>query len=111
MTTYNVVNSKSATLGAATVDIVNLSRPADRIRIDNLSATNPIYANVAGPTLPPPSVGPQPAAPTPTVAGDNSAIVVPPNGSVTYPLVGRAMIGTVALISTGAQAYSVVSVP
>lgn len=110
MATYNVVNSKSATLGAATVDIVNLSRPADRIRIDNQSATNPIYANVAGPPYSN-SVGPHPVAATPTVAGDNSVIVVPPNSSVTYPLVGRAMIGTVALISAGAQVYSVVSVP
>lgn len=109
MATYNVVSSKSATLGAATVDIVNLSRPADRVTIFNLGATNPIYANFAGPPLPAYMAGPQPAATTPTVAGDNTMLVVPPNGQAVFPAAGKAVIGTVALISTGAQAYSVVS--
>lgn len=108
MATYSVVSSKTQTLGAGTVDIVNLSRAADRVTIYNTAATNAIYANFAGPPLPNGGT-PTPAAPTPSVGGDNTQLVIPPNSSAVYPAVGKGVIGTVALISTGAQTYSVVS--
>jgi hypothetical protein len=111
MATYNVVSGKSQTLAGSTVDIVNLSRAADRVLIANTAATNAIYANVAGPALPAYQTGPAVAAPTPTVGGDNSMVVILPNSSQIFPPVGRSMIGTIALISSGAQTYTITSIP
>jgi hypothetical protein len=96
MATYNVVSGTSQTLGASTVDIVNLSRPADRVTVANTAVTNPIFFTTAGPAT---GGTPVPAAPTPTVGGPHEHIVLP-NSAVTYPPQGFGMIGTVALIST-----------
>jgi hypothetical protein len=97
MATYSVVQSKHATLGAATVDIVNLSSPANLLIISNRSAASgDIYWRYSAGGI----------AVAPTSVGDDS-FVVPAGQTRSYSRPSPGGITQVKLISASTPDYSV----
>lgn len=89
MATHAVDRSKHTTLTGGAEDIVNMNQ-ALAVRVENRSATNPIFFTTDG---------------SPAVQNaDNSYIVMPNSGLTVSP---GYHIRQIRLISAGAQAYSV----
>lgn len=100
MAAYTGITAKTQTLTISTVDSVTLTGTGGTIRIENQSATNPIYVTLGA--------TPVASVTDPTAAGDN-CYVVPPSSSRDFPRPQAAgTAGTVVkLISAGAQVYTV----
>jgi hypothetical protein len=87
MASYSVNRAKHATLSANSVDTVRLLTRNSGVEVINRSASDTIYVRFSG---------------TPTVAGDDSIVVMP--GSIYVKL---SPADTVKLISSGTPEYSV----
>jgi hypothetical protein len=92
MASHSVALAKHATLSAATVDTVTLTKVYRAVEVLNRSASDVIYATFNGAT--------------PTDAGDDT-IAVPAGAVYTW----ERNCSAVTLISSGAAAYSVQGVP
>lgn len=97
MASYTVARSKHATLVAATVDSVTLSRDYAEVEIVNRGAAGDIYATVDGTT--------------PAPAADNT-IYIGPGQALVFALPRRAdnTSSAVKLVSAGTPSYSVTGV-
>lgn len=100
MATYTKTNSTHQTLGASTVDTVNLSGSGTRLVVVNRGGTSEIsFTYSLGGT-----------ASTPTAGGDDTVTLPATVGSYTVALGGEPSAGNVLqvkLISAGTPTYSV----